>query len=149
MSLLFRAVSIRVGRVFVSNRQPPAKQQSAFGFVEETTDDVARKTFRNADELRFEKEQSRRRAPKQTEFPLPETGSCCARCQHYRPALKAENFGECAQMVITLVPVVTIAKGTILGTKEHPEIEADTLRCKPWGGQGCSAFAPIALEQAA
>lgn len=132
----------------MSNRQPP-KQQSAFGFVDETTDDVARKTFRNADEVQFEKEQSRRRAPKPTEFPVPETGSCCARCQHYRPAFKAEGFGECARLVVTLVPFGTIAKGTILGTKEHPEIEADPLRCKPWAGQGCSAFAQVGLAEAA
>ena len=128
---------------------PNPNQQSTFGFVEETTDDVWRKTFQSEDEKQFAKEQARRRAPKVKTFPVPETGACCDRCRHFRRPTAEDAFGECGFLVITLVPYGSVEKGTILSARERPEIEADPLRCKPWAGQGCSAFTAISMEVAA
>lgn len=111
-------------------------------FMEETTDDVARKTFRTADEKAYAREKKRKRVKVEPQ-PIPPNGPCCHRCRSYVHALGDDEFGKCMRLGVALVRTARIEKGQVIDVREDESILTEALRCKPWAGQGCSAFVSV------
>lgn len=62
------------------------------------SDITARKTFLGVDDKKFRAEQKRTRQPKQQLPDIP-NGPCCARCKHWQPPGKHDDFGLCRKTV--------------------------------------------------
>lgn len=64
------------------------------------SDISARKTHKGIDDLRYEREQKQKRAPKQKLPAILPDGPCCARCANWHPPEGGEPFGLCREAVV-------------------------------------------------
>ncbi|MGI8403948.1 MAG: hypothetical protein ACR2OE_04135 [Thermomicrobiales bacterium] len=123
------------------------KTRPTFAFAE-TTDDVARKTYKTPDEKEYVRE-SRCKKVKLGDQPIPVTGSCCDRCRNCRPAMEGEAYGLCRQLGVVLERTPFHEKGEIIDRLTNHGVVSEPLHCKPWAGQGCSGYVDVAEEAAA
>lgn len=126
---------------------PKTPPQPRFAFAE-TTDDVARKTYKTADEKEYIRE-TRRKKIRVDDQPIPASGSCCHRCRNYRPAMEGEDYGLCRQLGVVIERTAHYEKGDVVDRLANRDVVSDFLHCKPWAGQGCSAYVDLAESVAA